>query len=617
MLKEIKFSLIIILIVSCSCLMLNDDLINIDSSKKDTNYIPDYIDGIKNIKHNLERESIDLFEAYIEVSRYMKSLNMDSVEYKESNEFLNEIIEIMDKKVSDEFESKKYDDALMYALSLKAIDKQSSISLKNIYSKFSEYLDASGDMFSQFDIKEEMADNLLLSDEDVYKMLKKHANNNSRGVFLYQIEKYSKIYPDLINQYPDLIRLKEKMENSKDLNFEKLMKSVVLVLLDKGLTSKQGMEYPEKAIGTGFFIDNNGYILTNHHVIADHVNPKYKGFTAVKVFTKERPDGPPYPAEVIGYDKVFDIALLKIPVKNNNYLTLGRSVDMSVGDKIYTIGNPLGIQHTITAGIISNKDIYFFQLGRCFMIDAAINPGNSGGPLIDDRGQVVGIVFASAPDYQGINFAIPFEWVRKTITALYKKGEVKRCWIGGGIYNKDNEVYFYYILPEGPAEKSGIKVEDKLVKIDGIEIKSVEEAQSLLAWRKYPRLMEIETERDGKIYKNIVRLEQRNYQPIETIFNNDTIGNIFTLLLGVKLEYYDKNFFSKKYKTTKIYRGIINPILNLDINLDEGIFLAINEIKYIEKEESVVVSFTYKQKEAVFDKTITLKIPVQMINKII
>ncbi len=569
---------------------------NNDKVKNDTQQVIEFEGGVENIKHNLDRDKIDLFEAYIETVRFMNHYSEDSKEYKKADQFMDEIINRMNDKINNYIKEKKYQKAINYSLSLKAMGKDSAVPLSSIYDQLSASQDQTADIFTKIDTKEQMADLKLVNDDFIFNLLKYQADNKSRNVFLYELGKYSRIYPDLLKDHPELNDLKESMLKYKNLDFEELMKSVVVVVLDKGMNVRNGMKFYDKSLGTGFFIDGNGYILTNHHVIADNVDPKYKGYSEVKVFTRDKPEGPPLVAKVVGYDKVFDIALLKVPFKSKNYLTLGRSMDVSVGDKIYTIGNPLGIQYTLTSGIISNKDINAFQLGRCFMIDAAVNPGNSGGPLIDNNGQVIGIVFAGIPNFQNLNFAIPFEWVRKTITALYKGGEVKRCWIGTGIYEEDKQVKFYYVMPDSPASKAGIEVGDRLVKIDGQEVKSVEDAQSLLAWSSYPRLINIETERDNKIVDRIVRLEERPYMPVEKIFNMDTEGNIVTLVFGIGLEYYEKNGFFKKYITKKLYKGIFNSMFNLDLNIAVGDPITIYDLKYTEKDNMVRLSIRYRPK---------------------
>jgi S1-C subfamily serine protease len=354
---------------------------------------------------------------------------------------------------------------------------------------------------------------------------------------------------------------------------------------------KDGKGYYDKPLGSGFLIDMNGYILTNHHVIADHVDPKYKGYSAVYVSMRDEPDKE-IPATVVGYDRIFDIALLKIPVKNKTYLSIGRSNELKVGDRIYTIGNPLGLNYSVTSGIISSKERNFFQLGRTFQIDAAVNPGNSGGPMIDKYGQVVGIVFAGIPQFEGLNFVIPFEWVYKTIPLLYKGGKVKRAWLGAGIFDDKGSVNVYYVLPSGPAEKAGIRPGDLIRKIDGTEVKTIEEAQNLVGWKRYPMIVKVELVRGGQMIETLLRLEERPELPVTLAFERDTQGKLLTLLFGLDLEYYDRNLVSNKYKINRIYRKILPQF----IDIDEESPLQVYGLKYIENERKIVFGYQYIRK---------------------
>lgn len=588
------FNLIfIVLIVLSSCETFNNNL------------SPDYASGLKNIKHNLEKEKIDLFDAYIEAKKYLDRLDRSHDMYDGTAVFIEEILTEMNDKATEEFKNANYEATLKYILSLRTLGRETSVGLKDAYQGLLSIADASSDQFTVHDIKDEMVSLRVMDEREVFEFLKGYAEVKSRGVFLYYYDQYIKLYPDIEKKFPELPALKQEMLNLKDLNLEKLMDSVVTIILDKGISMKNGMSFFDKSIGTGFFIDKNGYILTNHHVIADHVDPKYEGYSKVYVSTRDKPDAE-IPAKVIGYDKVFDIALLQIPVKNEDALVLGRSADMSIGDKIYTIGNPLGIKYTVTTGIISNMDLDFFQFGKGFMIDAAINPGNSGGPLIDERGQVVGIVFAGIPQYEGINFAIPFHWVRKTIPYLYNKGEVKRCWIGSGIYENLEKVFFYYLLPNGPASKAGIRVGDELISIDGQVVQSVEDAQAKLAWKRYPRLLKMVTRRNNVDTEHIVRLEKRPYLPVKDAFMSDSTSNLVTLVFGISLEYYSKGILSKKYRTKKIYKGSYGA----QLDIGEGDPVTIYDLRYMDKEEMVKLTIKYRQKEVgVIDRIITVVSP--------
>jgi S1-C subfamily serine protease len=580
-----------------SCLSFNE--VKEDSS---------FPEGIDNIKENLDKNMIDVFEAYILAAKNLKKKDIDDKELQKTKDFLFYINRYMNENLTKEYSKGKYDEALKYALSLRTINADSTLDIGTIYRKMSAQLDLTGDPFTRYDVKEEMADLKLLSEDEVSSLLKYYFQNKMRGVFLYYYNRYTVLYPELLSKFPDLKKNRDEMDNFGDLNFEKLMRSVVTVILNKGMNIKDGMGYFDKSIGTGFFIDDKGYILTNHHVIADHVDPNYKGYSMVYVTTRDEPDVE-IPAKVIGFDKVFDIALLKTVKKNSDHLILGRSDDVAVGDKIYTIGNPIGIKYTVTSGIVSNKEIEFFQLGKAFQVDAAINPGNSGGPLIDDKGQVVGIVFAGIPQFAGINFAIPFEWVRKTIPSLYKGGETKRCWMGAGIYQENKKVFFYYVLPGGPASRAGIQIGDRLDMIDGFKVESVEQAQSLLAWKRYPMLLNVRTQRNNDLTGDVVRLEERPYIPLEEIFEKDIEKNIITLVFGIGVEYYGNSFFYKKYKTTKIYNGMYGN----QLNVGEGDPIVVYELKYLQKDKLVRLTLRYKQKElGIIERIVTVISPAEI-----
>ncbi|HQJ06059.1 MAG TPA: trypsin-like peptidase domain-containing protein, partial [Spirochaetota bacterium] len=559
-------------------------LFSCKSSSKGEGNEPHFAYGIENIKHNLDKKKIDIFEAYV-LSNKILSKNGSKDSADEVGKYVEDLKGIIQAEIKRNYDEKKYDDALRYALSLNTLNTEPEIEIGDIYRELMNRYDLSADFFNQMNLKYEMADKKLLPVEKVYEILKYSYEKKSKGFFAADFEKYSTLYPKLLTKYPELLSYKSELLSLNELNFEKILGSVVEVLLDKGMNVKDGMGFIDKSIGTGFFISADGYILTNHHVIADHVDPKYEGYSAVYVVTKEDPDLE-IPATVVGYDKVFDIALLKISRNNAPTLTLGRSLDVNLGDKIYAIGNPIGIKNTVTSGIISNKEISFFQLGRAFQIDAAVNPGNSGGPLIDSAGQVIGIVFAGVPQYAGISFAIPFQWVSKAIPRLFNGGEVKRCWIGAGILNENNRVKVYYVMPNGSAEKAGFAPGEVIRSIDGVKVSTVEDAQEQLAWKRYPMLINIETELNGVVNNRIARLEERPYLPVITAFENDVQRKLVTLIYGVELEYYDKNIFSRKYKVQKVYKGSIGA----QAGILEDTPIVIYDLKYVEKQKYIALT---------------------------
>ena len=171
------------------------------------------------------------------------------------------------------------------------------------------------------------------------------------------------------------------------------MHATVTIWVDRGIKVRNGAGYPDIIIGSGFFIDERGYLVTNHHVIESMVDTKYEGYTRLYVKLLSDPDTK-IPARVVGYDSVLDLALLKVEIEPDFILSLGSSSDLQIGDKVSAIGTPIGLEGTLTAGIISSTDRKLQTVGNVFQIDAAVNSGNSGGPLIDQNMKVQAIVFA-------------------------------------------------------------------------------------------------------------------------------------------------------------------------------------------------------------------------------
>ncbi|PIE28986.1 peptidase [candidate division KSB3 bacterium] len=219
-------------------------------------------------------------------------------------------------------------------------------------------------------------------------------------------------------------------------------------------------------LGSGLLIDAEGYIITNHHVIesADEIRVKLT-------------DSRTFQADIIGHDIKTDIALIKIHSDQRDFplAVLGDSDAIRVGEWVIAVGNPYGLSHTVTAGIISAKSrVIDGPYDDFIQTDASINPGNSGGPLINIQGQVIGIntaVFSNAPGNgfaQGIGFAIPINLVRRVISDLRHYGKVKRGWIGVVIQEVTEELAASFnlpdtrgamvtdIIPDGPADIAGL-----------------------------------------------------------------------------------------------------------------------------------------------------------------
>ncbi len=261
-------------------------------------------------------------------------------------------------------------------------------------------------------------------------------------------------------------------------------------------------DYKQRSLGSGFVVDKEGFIVTNNHVIegADKIRVKLA-------------NGKEFDAEFFGRDPKTDIALIKIKTKNGlPTVTFGDSDALAVGDWVLAIGSPFGLEHTVTAGIVSAKGrvIGSGPYDDFIQTDASINPGNSGGPLIDMEGKVVGINTAIVAGGQGIGFAIPINMARNIIKQLKEHGHVTRGWLGVSIQDLTPELAEYYGVKDGkgalvgevfkgdPADKAGIKPKDIIVEINEKKINDSRDLSRLIAEVAVGKRIKIKIIRNGK-----------------------------------------------------------------------------------------------------------------------
>jgi Do/DeqQ family serine protease len=261
----------------------------------------------------------------------------------------------------------------------------------------------------------------------------------------------------------------------------------------------------ESSLGSGVIMSEQGYILTNHHVI--------RGADAIQVSLQ---DGRMVQAKVVGSDPETDVAVLKIDLKRLPVMTLGHSDSLRVGDVVLAIGNPFGVGQTVTMGIVSatgrNKlGINTFE--NFIQTDAAINPGNSGGALIDAEGNLVGIntaIFSRSGGNQGIGFAIPTSLAQSVMQEILEHGRPLRGWLGieaqmitpqiaRALELKDTTgVVVVGVVRGGPAHSAGLQPGDVLVAIDGRKITEAREALLTISGHKPGSRVKMEILREGK-----------------------------------------------------------------------------------------------------------------------
>jgi serine protease Do len=261
-------------------------------------------------------------------------------------------------------------------------------------------------------------------------------------------------------------------------------------------------EFRQRGLGSGFIISEDGYIITNNHVVE-----KAKDIDVILE------DGKRYEAKVIGKDPKTDIALIKIkPDRKLQAVRFGDSDKLEIGEWVVAIGNPFGLGHTVTVGIVSAKgrSLGLGAYDDFIQTDAAINPGNSGGPLFNLNGEVVGVNTAIIAGGQGIGFAIPANMARYVVEQLKSKGKVVRGWLGVLVQQVTPEIaeslnlrepvgaLVADVTPGGPAEKAGIKRGDIIVEFNGVKIKEMSELPKRVAMTPPGTESEIKLIRNGR-----------------------------------------------------------------------------------------------------------------------
>jgi serine protease Do len=257
-------------------------------------------------------------------------------------------------------------------------------------------------------------------------------------------------------------------------------------------------------LGTGFIIRDDGLIVTNAHVIRDA--------DIIEVQLTEGSEKQ-YKAEVVGSDQRTDIALIKIkPDVKLSVASLGTSKDLQIGEWVAAFGNPYGHGHTMTKGVISSKGRAIQEINKFPLLqtDASINPGNSGGPLVNSKGQVIGINSAIDARAQGIGFAIPIDEVKSVITQL-ENGGIKKGFLGIGQQDLDDQTAAYLnfddeyrgsvvvgVQPGSPADQGGIKIYDVIFEIDGQKVKNAQDLSDIISDKKPGQKVQIKLYRNNK-----------------------------------------------------------------------------------------------------------------------
>jgi len=353
---------------------------------------------------------------------------------------------------------------------------------------------------------------------------------SAASIFLYDMYLKIEVEPeiDLSKTTSDAVRLSsteqiKKEEEDITNTLEHVSKCVVGIskikntgesILDSNSTTNLGL-------GSGIIVSNDGYIITNWHVAGNKYSNCY-----VTLENGEKCNG-----SILWADSDLDLAVVKIDKVGLNYLNFGDSNNLKLGDKVYAIGNPIGIefQRTVTAGIISglNRTVKIEEdnnksyMENLIQTDATINPGNSGGPLINEKGEVIGINSIKITTAEGIGFAIPINSVKPVINSFIEKGMFEEAYLGIFAYDKevipyitsdlqfDSGIYVTQIAKDGPCYNSELKVGDIITKIDEISINKMSELRDYIYKKQVGDIVKLTVNRNDKIYLINIKLGKK------------------------------------------------------------------------------------------------------------
>jgi S1-C subfamily serine protease len=391
-----------------------------------------------------------------------------------------------------------------------------------------------------------------------------------------------------------------------------MIKGVATVIVDRGYRSERGYGVvPDRVLGSAFFVDASGLLITNYHVIESEVDPKRKGYSRMYIRMGDSAS-PRVPAKVVGWDKALDLALIKTGQETEYVFSLVDRVIPKIGDTVLAIGSPVGLQKTVTSGIVSALGRRFLQIGDVIQIDAAVNHGNSGGPVVDSEGRLVGIVFAGADQYQGLNFAVPAETLTSALPAMIKGGKSQRPWLGLTLCEVNSEAEIIYTAPNTPAYLHKVNEGFFIKTINGKKVTASEggliPALQRAVFTCGPGelvALEIFDKKSDEVKKKIVMTVPRPELPLLDAAKIDKRDRIAAPLFGMVLSPLQTGIFSSSFRVNRIVRGSIAD----ETGISEDDPVSISRLRLMEDEGFAVMDITVKKRRMGYVET-----PMQLLS---
>jgi serine protease Do len=391
-----------------------------------------------------------------------------------------------------------------------------------------------------------------------------------------------------------------------------MINGVATVMIDRGIKIERGIGYSDKVLGSAFYIDSTGLLITNYHVISSEVDPKYEGYSRMYIRMGDS-SSPRFPARVIGYDKALDLALIKTEHKSEFVFSIVDRVVPQVGDTVIAIGSPVGLEKTVTSGIVSSLSRRLLQIGDVYQIDAAVNPGNSGGPVLDTSGRLVGIVFAGAEQFQGLNFAIPAQRLAAALPAMIKGGKAQRPWLGLTLSESSGGAEIIYTAPNTPASRHRVTEGSNVMTLNGRKITApqsmlIPAMQDAIFQSRPGELVALETGgSDGMIRKHLVMTVPRPELPFLDAAKLDSRERLAAPLFGLILSPGQGKTSSSSYMVKRVIRGSIAD----EASISDNDPVYIRGLRIYEKEGYALMQIDIKKRSMAYLET-TMQLPARL-----
>jgi S1-C subfamily serine protease len=339
---------------------------------------------------------------------------------------------------------------------------------------------------------------------------------------------------------------------------EAMIKGVATVWVDRGIKIEKGRGFPDIIIGSAFFVDASGLLITNYHVISSEVDPKYNGYSKMYIRMGDS-TSPRIPAKVIGWDQAMDLAVIKAEIQPEYVFSVVDGVVPKIGETVLAIGSPAALEKTVTSGIVSALGRRLLPIGDVIQIDAAVNHGNSGGPVIDTENRLVGVVFAGITQFQGLNFAVPVERLAAALPAMLRGGKVERPWLGLTLSEERDNPAIVYVAPQTPASEERVVEGTTVTRLGGQEVPQVSvnritALQDMLFYRRPGELITLDTS-DGAHY--LLLTAARPPVPLLEAAKRDTKERMAAPLYGLILSPSFGGPLDPQYLVKKVVRGSV------------------------------------------------------------